>query len=245
MKAARSTLVHCVLIMGAIAASAQQQTVLIKAHLEPAEVVNGETAQLTVEMQAAQTANNLRMEITAPPGFRITQGGSVKVPAFQGNYTLTPFLVERADAQATVGAHTLLVRVFTGEGTANIATVDTSIPFSYVSRISIPAYFLLGGLGILIGYALRVLIKVLQTVPAPAPAPQQQQGAAVGPVTAFVQNHYYLVDCGVTLTIGLLSLALLLKNNHVPDSGLYWYSALGAGVALGLLTNSELLSKLR
>jgi 4-amino-4-deoxy-L-arabinose transferase-like glycosyltransferase len=62
---------------------------------------------------------------------------------------------------------------------------------------------------------------------------------SVGPITRFVQKNYYLVDCSVTLVVGLLSLTLLIKNNHAPDSGFYWYTAFGAGIGLGLLTNSD------
>jgi hypothetical protein len=225
-------------------ANAEQPTVVVKATLEPVELTNNQPSQLIVQLQASQQSGTLRLEVTPPPGFQIRQPAGVKIASFQGSYTASPFFLEPSNTKAEVGSHSLLVRVFAGEGTANVTTIDTNIAFTYVSRISIPTYFLLGGLGIFFGYLIRLLVKVLQAVPAPAPEPDPGQ-RAVGLITGFVQRHYYFVDCSVTLSIGLISLSLLLKDNHVPDSGMYWYSALGAGFALGLLTNSELLSKVR
>jgi hypothetical protein len=234
------------LLMGVSALHAQQPSILVKAHLEPADVVNSDAAKLIVEVQSNQPTSNLHLEFSAPPGFQITPSQSVGLPTFQGHYTSTFASVVRSDSPP-VGTHSVLVRAVSGAGAGSAAVADATVSFAYISRIPIWSYLLLGAIGIVIGYVLRLLIGTLKTVPAPPLAPQAEGGGgpAVGPITTFVQQHYYFVDCAVTLTVGLLSLTLLLKNNHVPDTGLYWYSTLGSGVALGLLTNSELLSKLR
>jgi hypothetical protein len=36
-----------------------------------------------------------------------------------------------------------------------------------------------------------------------------------------LKKHYYLVDCSVTLVIGLFVLLYLIKDGHVPDSAAY------------------------
>lgn len=230
-------------LVGQNVAVAEQPATLLKAHLEPSDVVNQEAVQLLVEVQSTQLATNLRLEVTPPPGFQAKPTTPITLPSFQGHYTVPTISIQRSNGPMSIGQRTLMVRVLSGDDKASTALAETSVPFAYKSRISIPFYLFAGGLGILMGYGLRLLIKVLQAVPTPSPAPVP--GPAPGPITAFVQKNYYLVDCGVTMAVGLLSLTILLKDNHVPESGLYWYSALGAGVALGLLTNSELLSKLR
>jgi hypothetical protein len=110
---------------------------------------------------------------------------------------------------------------------------------------SLAAYLGLGALGILVGYLLRVLMKVLSTTTAPAPDPTADPPPVLGPIGRFVASHYYQVDCLVTLVLGLAALLFLVKDGHLPDNGVVWYGALLMGLALGLLTNSELITKLR
>ncbi len=59
----------------------------------------------------------------------------------------------------------------------------------------------------------------------------------------FVLEHYYWVDFAVTLTVGFLALAALMKNGRPPASAEYWPEAIVLGVGLGLLTNSDLLTR--
>ncbi|HWG19217.1 MAG TPA: hypothetical protein VG225_01720 [Terracidiphilus sp.] len=213
----------------------------MKARLEPGDAVNDAPVRIFVELQSSQPATGLVLECISPPGFEVTPR-NVALPEFQKQFTSSAFTLRRSGKTAEVGQqNTLIVRVLSADQKAAIA--EASVSFSYVKRIPIWEYLLLGFFGIALGYAIRLLIKVLQTVPAPALAPDPN-APQPGTITQWVQKHYYFVDCSVTLVIGLLSLTLLLKNDHVPDSGLYWYSALGAGVALGLLANSELVSKL-
>jgi len=48
----------------------------------------------------------------------------------------------------------------------------------------------------------------------------------------------------VTAAIGFLALVALVQDGQPPQNATYWYTALAVGVGLGLLTNSELLTKL-
>src|SRR5258706_6153895 len=104
-------------------------------------------------------------------------------------------------------------------------------------------------LGVAFGYAIRMVVDVLNALPKPVVA--QAQGAAGGPVpnirwvTAFIPNHWYLTDFLVALALGFLVLITLTKDGHPPDAAFYWYSAFGLGAGLGLFTNTDLITRLR
>jgi hypothetical protein len=66
-----------------------------------------------------------------------------------------------------------------------------------------------------------------------------------GPITGFVMRHYYTVDGTVTLVLGILALLGLSAHGRPPESTAWWGAALTLGVGLGLLTNSELITKVR
>ena len=53
------------------------------------------------------------------------------------------------------------------------------------------------------------------------------------------------MDFQVTQLLGFVFLASLVKDNHAPDTGMYWYSSLVLGFGIGLLTNSDLIMRLR
>ena len=110
-------------------------------------------------------------------------------------------------------------------------------------QLSTAAYLILGGLGIAAGYSLRLLVKVLSAVPAPQPV----LGAAdsAGPITSFVIGHYYAVDFIVTLVLGFLALFALMQGARPPQVASAWPHAITLGASLGLLTNSELITRLR
>ena len=99
-------------------------------------------------------------------------------------------------------------------------------------------------------FSARLVVDSLNALPKPvlpAAAAAGVGGGApdLGWVSTFIKTHYYLMDFLVTLILGFLALVALVKDNHAPDSGLYWYSALGLGFGIGLLTNSDLVTRLR
>ena len=111
------------------------------------------------------------------------------------------------------------------------------------AQLSTATYLILGGLGIATGYSLRLLVKVLSAVPAPQPALGPADGE--GPITSFVIGHYYAVDFIVTLVLGFLALFALMQGARPPQVASAWPHAITLGASLGLLTNSELITRLR
>jgi hypothetical protein len=176
LRVIKTTLVYALatvslLAMGISAAYGQQAAILVKSHLEPADIVNHESSQLIVEVQSTQPVSNLHVQAIAPPGFEIQPSALADLPVVQGHYTFSSVSVVRSDPNAAIGTRSIQVRVLNGTGPTAIAVGDTSVPFAYIARLSIVAYLLLGGVGIIFGYCLRILIKLLQTIPTPPLAP--------------------------------------------------------------------------
>lgn len=87
-----------------------------------------------------------------------------------------------------------------------------------------------------------MLVEILKTVPAPSADPPE---GTVGPITRFVQQYHYLVDFGVTLAMGFIVMVALLTDGRPPEAGRMWPGALATGVGLGLLANSELITRIK
>lgn len=200
-------------------------------------------AQLQVVITSSQQLAGANVELTAPLGFKLDPM-TLTLPAFTNSLSETVVL-KAVDAETLPGKKFVEAKLYdpaTGKSKSILASAH--FEFNYVvTDISLRIYFVMGVLGVFFGYWIRLLVKVLGTVPAPPPAPVP--GAAVGPITAFVQKHYYLVDLLVTLLLGFLVLVSLVQGNRPPQVGSHWYTALTAGVGLGLFTNSDLITKLR
>src|SRR5262249_17986829 len=117
------------------------------------------------------------------------------------------------------------------------------------AQLSTAAYLILGGGGISAGYGLRLLVRVLSAVPVPQPFGSAEAGELrvahqTGPVTSFVASHYYAVDFAVTLVLGFLALFALMRGADPPAIASAWPHAITLGASLGLLTNSELITRL-
>jgi len=220
---------------------------VVRVHVEPQDIVNESSVLLVVEIDTTQPLNAAILEVTPPVGFVVTPQNKLALPAFDAHLRLTQLWLKRMNSSTPIGTSTVHVHLFQ-DAVNPRALVDSSIQFKYYERISVCAYLSWGILGIVLGYLIRLIIKAQQSVPAPAPAPP---GPAIpappapGPITRFVTKYYYPVDGALTVLIGFLALLVLLKDHHAPDNVLYWYSALGSGVALGALTNSELITKVR
>lgn len=231
------------ILLGSSLAYGAEPTVHVR--LEPGDIENGRPSNMIVEIDAIQPMSGAVLEVTPPVGFVVTPSSKLDLPAFDAHLRETRLSLKRADSSAPIGPATVYAHLFQ-DAKSQHALAEGSVQFKYLERISVCVYLSWGVIGIFIGYGIRLIIRVQQTVPAPAPAPPEGPvPPAPGKITQFVTNHYYLVDCSLTVVIGFLALLVLLKDNHVPDTGLYWYAALGSGVALGALTNSELITKVR
>ena len=118
------------------------------------------------------------------------------------------------------------------------------LKFSYAPEISLYLFFVFATLGLIVGYWVRLIVKVLGAI-TPPPAAPEPAVPVPGPITRFVQAHYYLVDFLVTVALAFIVLATLVQNGRPPQAGSTWYGALASGVGIGLFTNSELLTRLR
>ena len=213
----------------------------LDAALFPVDVVGAEASEAVVTIEAGLPIANATLGFQAPPGFSV-RPTAVRLPPFTGRF-VQHAIVAREDGAPSDGSRPLIVRLALLDGGRETIAASRVLTFWYTAQISTAAYVTLGGIGIALGYLLRLLVKLLGVVPRPAPvlaAPPPE-----GPIGRFVRTHYYIVDFLVTLTIGFLALAALMQGARPPQTAAAWPQALTLGVSLGLLTNSELLTKLR
>lgn len=208
-----------------------------------AEVALKQTApeSFSVTVSAPREGDVLSISVN-PPTIKANPA-SWKLPEADGKITrsfvLEPPAGKQLSGQIEVGAE--LTRPSQSGPGKSLA--GTTFQFLYRRGIPLSSYFLWGILGIVLGYLLRLFIKVLSEVTPPqlAPVPGAPEP---GPLKQFVQRYYFFIDCGVTAAIGFLALVALVQDGQPPQNASYWYTALAVGVGMGLLTNSELLTKL-
>lgn len=217
----------------------------IHAELTPSQLQFNSTASLTVTADLPSTTEEQTLEVTPPPGFTVSPK-SYQLGTSAGAKT-RQFEVQTPRAYIAPANW----RFFILLSTRNSELASLSVPFPYRSGIPLYQYFLLGVLGIGVGYFARLVVDSLNALPKPvlpvaaAAAPNAPQAPDLGWFTVFIRGHYYFMDFAVTLVLGFLALTALVKDNHAPDSGMYWYSALSLGFGIGLLTNSDLVTRLR
>jgi hypothetical protein len=134
------------------------------------------------------------------------------------------------------------------------------VPFEYAPLLGVRRYLLVGLLGIILGYMARAATKLLSSSKPPDHEVarfklQEQRTAALAanappaatPSAAHVAvfRYWYALDFMVTVLLGGLVLVATMKDGLPPITASYWHAALTAGFALGLLTNSELLTKVK
>lgn len=214
----------------------------------PTKIVDGAPAQLAVTIEVQGTLQNVVLKVSPPPGFQADRN-SLALATLSGKSTLL-FSIRRSNSQPASGGLLLVsLEIPQGSGKEPQQIASESLKLDYAPEISVSYFVWLGLFGVALGYCLRLLLKVLQSippdqVPAPAPVAGQQLPPPPGPVTLFVKKYYYLTDFLVTLALGFLALVALTKAGHPPETGNLWYTALAAGVGIGLLTNSELLTRI-
>jgi hypothetical protein len=99
-------------------------------------------------------------------------------------------------------------------------------------------YLFYGVLGVILGYVVRYLVNLLKS------NTPQQQARAFDLEPTRIERFYPWIDGAVTVVLGFLVLASFIKEGRPPEQGCSWYGAMLAGVALGFLTNSDLMTKL-
>lgn len=195
-------------------------------------------------VKSVSTPDSSRMKLPAEAAAVTASRVATALPAFSGSLTLS-YLLAGANVEVAPGQYPLNVQLTRDSSGVTAVLASGTTTLTLRPEQSLTAYLGLGALGIVLGYLLRVLIKVLSTTTPPAPEPRRGTEPVLGPIGRFVAAHYYQVDCAVTLLLGLAALLVLVKEGHLPENGAAWYGALLLGLGLGLLTNSELITKLR
>lgn len=143
----------------------------------------------------------------------------------------------------------------------------TFFSFTYVPLVDVQTYFILGAFGIVAGYVVRVAKKLLDsTEPAPhrvALAKAQVRRDASKGVTLSKEStesdvaaaappskpqmlfwkYWYAVDFTTAVIVGTVLLITLMQNGRPPSTAGYAANAFAVGFAIGLLTNTELVTK--
>jgi hypothetical protein len=206
----------------------------------PQRIVGEGSGQVLITIASSGRVEGLRARLVAPPGF-IVEPAEFVFDSIAGTLIKTANL-RPVGGEARRGEQPILVEA-TRRDSAEKATAIARANFTYEPQISMSLYLLLGLLGVIVGYGLRFLQKILSSVPAPSPAPEELVVSS-GPITQWVARNYYFVDFSVTVALGFLALLYLAQTGSPPEAASYWPGALTFGVGLGALTNSELFTKL-
>jgi hypothetical protein len=226
---------------------AQDTKPTIRTDIAPENLSLNMTANLTVTVNCSVAAPDETVHVTAPPDFTVTPNSSAVCTSTGIN--IQRFVVQTPHTYLPPANWTFVASVSDKNG--QLAAVTCAL--RYGAGLSLWIYFFLGILGIAVGYCARLVVDSLNALPKPViPAALKADSANgaggapdLGWFSTFIKGHYYLMDFMVTLILGFLALVALVKDNHAPDSGLYWYSAMGLGFSIGLLTNSDLITRLR
>ena len=234
-------LISAMLWFACCAAHAQQPTVTLE--LIPTGVLDHRQAQLFITIESAQELNNAVLEVHASSDFKISPS-TIALPSVSRS-VIENVAVTLVNPDLLAGDQALTVTLSQpNDPTTRKILVSKLIKFAYTPEISLAIFFLFAAGGVVIGYWLRLVVKVLGTID-PPPAAPVPPGPPPGPITTFVKAHYYLVDFLVTLIIAFIVLATFIQGGRPPQSGATWYGALASGVGIGLFTNSELLTRLK
>jgi hypothetical protein len=207
----------------------------------PRDLGRGKTAQFSVKVVAPQGGT---LSLTLPSGFQAqpaTYDVASSPKPFQWIFNVTPPARNQVIQDGVVQAK--LVKA----GTPPVLLGSDTKNLSYEVGQSLRGYYLFGLLGILVGYAMRKLMKAFSE--AAPPTEDLQAMAADDPVPGwlkkFVAAHYYLVDASITLILGVLALyKLVTSDQRPPEDGLYPMGAVVLGFLIGLLTHSELVTRI-
>jgi hypothetical protein len=207
----------------------------LSVEMRPSTVLtDAQSAQVILTVKGS-TLTGATLSLEPPPGFK------VEPQSFQltGAAPMRRIAVlQRVDSAVASGSRQLLARL--SEGTSS---TDKELDFTFTNTtITTSRYLLVGLLGVLMGYVIKLVVKVFSSLPAP-PA-DAGQAVAEGPISRFIKAHYYTVDLLLTLAIGALVLLANLAGS-APQPGTQWPSAIVFGAGIGVLANNDLVARLR
>jgi hypothetical protein len=257
MKAPRKAVWSCGLVLMAVSCAAAQGVPSVSYSLHTKDFDNSDSAQLSITGNIPANFSKIHIDFVPQAKFTVQPVGVDLDTSSTGTKIVTA--VVKRDKDALSGDYFLIAHATaTPADKGTTISFDQQINFTYTKRLSLGCYLILGVVGFLLGYLVRILTTVLKAIPVPSPAPQVQGGGAGGggggagvgpaldgPVTRYAKAHYYQVDLGVSLLLGFAALLYLIRDGHPPDSAAAWYGALLTGLGLGFLTNNDLMSRIK
>ncbi len=224
-------------------ASDKAPSITITGKYVPSRLYGHEITQLLVTIRSDVPMQSATLALDGIGGFRVTPARFRLPDTNKGRVTVAANVARAGrDQLATEGA---VVATLETDSSGQKSVLDTEVlSFEAAPGMSVIAFLVYGVIGIVFGYVARLLIKALSDV-----TPAQTLALAAQPAPAglreFVLKHYYWVDFAVTVLIGFIVLASLAKDGHPPAGAGFWNTAFVSGVALGLLTNSDLLTRIK
>lgn len=195
----------------------------------------------------------IRPELTPSDAF-VVEPNSVPIPAGERHIAATFSIRAVApDSGAHDGVVVVHVERVADSGPREVATSE--LGFSFRPEITAGCYLGLALMGLLLGWAIKRLIKYMAGVPDPADLPADRLAELLSArarrttgdrVREFVARWFDLFDLLLTAVIGGAVIVGLMDDGATPPAvAASWPHALILGVALGTLGNTELLTRLR
>jgi len=224
----------------------------------PASFKGSEEAIFDLVVRSPQLAGTT-IVLSAPSGFHLEPQRFPVPVSFSGSEYRNLVKVSRTGDGPGRG-RSLIVRLQKGGSTDfDPPLAIQPVTFDYAPLLGVSRYLIVGLIGIIFGYLARAATKLLSSTKPPDhqiaskhlqqlrdtalanKAPQDAPSA----VHVAVFRYWYAVDFTVTVLLGGLVLVATMKDGLPPVTASYWHTALTAGFALGLLTNSELLTRVK
>lgn len=153
-----------------LAQPAQNSTPTIALRLSKPELINDEHADLKVTVNLPTHQEKASLSLVADRGVQIN-ATAASLDNLQGT-VIKHFDVSGDRAILRPGEYVISVDLSVGASTSNTVASET-VNLKYTRRLQFGFYLAWGIVGVFVGYALRLLTKVLASVPAPAPAPPE------------------------------------------------------------------------
>ena len=211
----------------------------------PVTFVGPDNAIFALTLRFSEPIAGAMVRLVPPDGFRVDP------EVLPATGTAVTRLVQLRRSEGGRGRERqLIVRIFRQENDAKKAVTvitEKAFEFRYDPLMAVPQYLLMGGIGIVLGYFIRAATKQLAKTP---PDHQVERAKIQNDTTSstarkWFVTHWYAIDFLVTLIVGTVVLVVAMKDGLPPTTAPHWHNAFGTGFALGLLTNSELLTRIR
>ena len=225
------------------AAAQTPPTYSIQMRLVPKNVYGTIPSQLLVTTKGGPLGG-MKLSLRATHGFRVNPPNVVWAADEAHTAYVTSADLDAAAVTAPPPTGSVIASLSRVENGVDKTIATEMLDFDYQPAITVSRYLLIAAIGVVVGFFVRMLLNALAEVQSTANLALAATPTPAG-LRKFVLEHYTLVNFFVTLVLGILVLLSLMKDGRPPSNAPYWYSALIIGVGLGLLTNSELLTRVK